>query len=248
MVSHENMGKSLRKQHWQADMAATIIVGPIVRISPNEIHIRDASFFEEMFSNSLPWNKPEHLQYRFDNALGTFSTPKHEAHKPRRAAPNPFFSKRAITNATPMMQDKLYKLCDRLRREYQGTGKVLRLDWMWGCIASDIIVHYCFNDGYGFINAPDFRSVFIQAMFDLLDMVHVLVQFPWVGVILNRLPQKFVEAVNPGLKSINHYNRVSLIYRYTMTPASLLTVTGNGIPDHGYPPKQRIRDDERIST
>lgn len=222
-------------------------VGPIIRISPNEIHIRDSPFFEEMFSNSLPWNKPEHLQYRFDNAKGTFSTPKHEAHKPRRAALNPFFSKRAITNATPMMQDKLYKLCDRLRREYQGTGKVLRLDWMWGCIASDIIVHYCFNDGYGFINAPDFRSVFIQAMFDLLDMVHVLVQFPWVGVIMNALPQKFVETMNPGLKSINHYNRVSP-YTYHQGPGSLLTVTGNGIPDHGYPPKQRIRDDERIST
>ncbi|GKZ66598.1 hypothetical protein AnigIFM60653_002813 [Aspergillus niger] len=229
--------------------------GPIIRISPNEIHIRDASFFEEMFSNSLPWNKPEHLQYRFDNALGTFSTPKHEAHKPRRAALNPFFSKRAITNATPMMQDKLYKLCDRLRREYQGTGKVLRLDWMWGCIASDIIVHYCFNDGYGFINAPDFRSVFIQAMFDLLDMVHVLVQFPWVGVILNRLPQKVVEAVNPGLKSINHYNRemasqITDILRSkeygTMKESQRKTVF-NALLEGGLPPEEltlrRLREE-----
>ncbi|PYH94387.1 cytochrome P450 [Aspergillus ellipticus CBS 707.79] len=168
--------------------------GPIIRISPNEVNIQDSSFFEEMFSHSLPWDKLGHLQYRFNNATGTFSTPKHAVHRHRRAALNPFFSKRAITKATPMMQEQLYALCDRLQCEYQGTGKILRLDWMWGCIASDVILRYCFNRGYGFIDAPGFRSQFIQALFDLLSQVHVVI----------------MEALQPKLKSVYHFSREML--------------------------------------
>ncbi|RAL03205.1 cytochrome P450 [Aspergillus ibericus CBS 121593] len=220
--------------------------GPIIRISPDEIHIRDSSFFEEMFSNSLPWDKLEHLQYRFNNSTGTFSTPKHDAHRPRRAALNPFFSKRTIANATPMMQEKLYQLCDRLRSEYKGREKILRLDWLWGCIAADIIVQYCFNEGYGFIDAPDFRSPFIQAMFDLLDVVHVVVQFPWVGAIINALPEKLVEAVQPGMKSVNHYNRemasqISQIIAQKAngtTKESQRKTVFNTLLDSGLPPEE----------
>ncbi|RAH87352.1 cytochrome P450 [Aspergillus japonicus CBS 114.51] len=180
--------------------------GPIVRISPNEIHIQDSSFFEDLYSQSLPWDKLEQWQHRFGNDTGLFPTPKHHVHHGRRVALNSFFSKRTITEATPMMQEQLDKLCGRLRREYQGTGKVLRFDWMWGCIASDIIVQYCFNRGYRFIEAPDFRSQFIQAMVDLLDVVHVVAHFPWVSTLMNALPEKVVEVFQPGMKSVNHYN------------------------------------------
>ncbi|KAE8154551.1 cytochrome P450 [Aspergillus avenaceus] len=181
--------------------------GPIIRLSPYEIHIQDSSFFEEIYSQSLPWDKPKWLEHRFNNANGLFPTSEHEIHRHRRAALNPFFSKRAISNAAPMMQEQLSKVCDRLRREYQGTGKVFRLDWMMGCVASDIIVRYCFDRGYGFLDAPDFKSPFIQALFDLLDGVHLITQFPWVATIFNALPQGLVEAMQPGLKSVNHYNK-----------------------------------------
>ncbi|KAK1144850.1 hypothetical protein N8T08_004863 [Aspergillus melleus] len=181
--------------------------GPIVRISPFEVHIQDSAFFEEMFSQSHQWDKLKHLEHRFNNATGTFPTPEHEAHRHRRAALNPFFSKRAISGAAQMMQEQLGNLCLRLSREYKGTRKVLRLDWMWGCIASDIIVRYCFDRGYGFLEAPDFSSPFIQALFDLLDGVHLVTQFPWVATVFNALPEKVAEAMQPGLKSVNHYNK-----------------------------------------
>ncbi|KAE8370766.1 cytochrome P450 [Aspergillus caelatus] len=181
--------------------------GPIIRLSPFEIHIQDSSFFEEMYSQSLPWDKPKELEHRFNNANGLFPTHNHEVHRHRRAALNPYFSKRAINNAVPMMQEQITKLCDRLRREYQGTGKIFRLDWMMGCIASDIIVRYCLNRGYNFFEAPDFKSPFIQALFDLLDGVHMITQFPWIATIFNSLPQGLVETLQPGLKSVNNYNQ-----------------------------------------
>ncbi|KAE8355897.1 cytochrome P450 [Aspergillus coremiiformis] len=181
--------------------------GPIIRLSPCEIHIQDSSFFEEMYSQTLPWDKLKKLEHRFNNPNGLFPTHKHEVHRQRRAALNPYFSKRAINNAVPMMQEQINQLCNRLQREYQGTGKVFRLDWMMGCIASDIIVRYCLNRGYGFLEAPDFKSPFIQAIFDLLDGVHLVTQFPWVATIFNSLPQSVVETIQPGMKSVNNYNQ-----------------------------------------
>ncbi|KAB8071863.1 cytochrome P450 [Aspergillus leporis] len=181
--------------------------GPIIRLSPCEIHIQDSSFFDEMYSQTLPWDKPKELEHRFNNANGLFPTNKHEVHRRRRAALNPFFSKRAINNAVPMMQEQINRLCNRLRREYQGTGKVFRLDWMMGCIASDIIVRYCLDRGYDFLEAPDFRSPFIQALFDLLDGVHLITQFAWVATVFNSLPQCLVEAMQPGMKSVNNFNQ-----------------------------------------
>lgn len=161
-----------------------------------------------MYSQSLPWDKPKELEHRFGNANGLFPTHKHEVHRHRRAALNPYFSKRAINNAVPMMQEQITKLCDRLRREYQGTGKVFRLDWMMGCIASDIIVRYCVDRGYDFFEAPDFKSPFIQALFDLLDGVHMITQFPWVATLFNSLPQGLVETLQPGMKSVHHFHKV----------------------------------------
>ncbi|KAK1143049.1 hypothetical protein N8T08_007113 [Aspergillus melleus] len=180
--------------------------GPIIRISPNEVHIQDSSFFDEMFSQNLHWDKPDHLQYRFSNATGTFPTPKHEIHRRRRAAINPFFSKQRIGEVSWIMQEQLNALCTRLRKEYQGTDQVLRLDWMWGCITSDSIVRYCFDQSYGFLDAPDFKSPFVQAMIDLLDGVHLVTQFPWVMSILNALPESLVALIQPGMKSVHGFN------------------------------------------
>ncbi|PLB40480.1 cytochrome P450 [Aspergillus candidus] len=185
--------------------------GPIIRISPFEIHIQDSFFYEDLFSQSLPWDKGQHLAHRFNNPTATFGTPKHDVHRLRRAALNPFFSKRSIAQAAPMMQTQVDKLCDRLRREYAGTGKVLQMDWVWGCIASDIIVQYCFGEGYGFLEAPEFRSPFIHALVDLLDGVHVVTQFPIVTELMNILPDWLVIMLQPRMKSvINFFNQLQL--------------------------------------
>lgn len=110
-----------------------------------------------------------------------------------------------------MMQTQVDKLCDRLRREYAGTGKVLRMDWAWGCIASDIIVQYCFGEGYGFLEAPEFRSPFIHALVDLLEGVHVVTQFPIVTKLMNILPDWFVIMLQPRMKSVIHFFNVRRI-------------------------------------
>lgn len=89
------------------------------------------------------------------------------------------------------------------------TGDVLRLDNMWGCWTSDIIVGYCFNLAYNFIEQKDFRASFTNAMVDLLEPVHFITQFPAIIGWLNCLPDSVIKFLQPMMGSVIDFNKVS---------------------------------------
>ena len=180
--------------------------GPIVRISPTELHIQDSEFYETLYSNSRPADKLQRLEHRFNNPTSSFATVKHETHRQRRGALNPFFSKRKIASHSPAIQERMNRLCNRLAEQYLNMDQVPRLDDMWGCWTSDIIVDYCFERDYHFAEQPRFRAFLTDAMVDLLDPVHFVTQFPWVIKIVNCFPDSVVTAMQPGMASVIKFN------------------------------------------
>ena len=99
------------------------------------------------------------------------------------------------------------RLCERLTNQYLDTDQVLKLDDMWGCWTSDIIVDYCFERDYHFADQPRFRAFFTDAMVDLLDPVHFVTQFPWAIKLVNLLPEFAVKFLQPGMASVIKFNR-----------------------------------------
>lgn len=182
-----------------------------MRISPDEVHIQDSEYFHTLFSNSQKLDKPKRLKYRFNNPSAAFATPEHEPHRLRRSALNPFFSTREIALQSPAIQNRVNKLCDRLQKEYAGSGRILVMDHMWGCFTSDTIVEYCFDQSYRFLESPDFRASFVDAMNELTKQVHVVTQFPWIMAIVNRLPDSMVKTLQPGMTSVIDFNNVSVL-------------------------------------
>lgn len=61
------------------------ISGPIIRVTPHELHIRDARFFDEFYGKNLHLDK-EGWDKRFGCAGGLIATVNAEHHKRRRAA------------------------------------------------------------------------------------------------------------------------------------------------------------------
>lgn len=182
-----------------------------MRISPDEVHIQDSEFFHILFSSSQKLDKLKRLEHRFNNPKASFATPKHETHRLRRTALNPFFSTRKMALHSPVIQNRVNKLCDRLHEEYASSGRILVMDDMWGCLTSDTIVEYCFDRSYRFIESPDFRAFFIDAMNDLLNGVHVVTQFPWIMRMLNCLPDRLVKILQPAMASVIDFNNVSIL-------------------------------------
>ena len=200
--------------------------GPIVRISPNEVHIQDSSFYETLYHQSRPMEKPLRHYARFQNWLALFSTIYPAKHHERRAALNPFFSKRKIAAQAHTFQESMDKICHRLQREYRGTGKILRLHKMWGCFTCDNFTNYAFERHYDSVDLPDFLSPFNEATDRLYEPCHVPGQFPILIPLMNRTPDWFMEKTVPFLKPFLDFKLV----RFSCSPRRLVRVTAINAP------------------
>ncbi|KAI1817357.1 cytochrome P450 [Poronia punctata] len=180
--------------------------GPIVRIAPDEVHIQDIRFYDTLYSNSRHSDKLKHLEHRFNNRLATFATTEHKAHRLRRAAINPYFSKRKIAHHSSNIQTVMDELCERVKSEFTQEGSVLNLSNMWGAFNGDVVVGYCLEGSYDFIKKPEFRADFSDAMVNLLDPVHFITQFPWMIKAFKLLPDWAVTILSPPMASVHAFN------------------------------------------
>ncbi|KAF2971661.1 hypothetical protein GQX73_g1881 [Xylaria multiplex] len=180
--------------------------GPIIRITPNEVHIQDASFFETLYATKPATKRPD-LAHRFNNAKSVFATPEHDIHRIRRNALNPFFSKRAILERARVIQEHMDALCQRLKSEFQGRSRVLVINDMLACWTTDIITDYCFDRRHNFIMEPDFKPPLIRSLTDLIERVHWITQFVWLAKLMFRLPDIVVGWIDPLMKNGIQYSK-----------------------------------------
>ena len=86
--------------------------GPIVRISPFELHIDDPEYYEILYSRDKPRNKSLHLTGMFGAPASAFGSVDHRCHRIRRQPMNPFFSHQRIRQLEPMLR----RMIDKLRK------------------------------------------------------------------------------------------------------------------------------------
>ncbi|KAJ5100196.1 cytochrome P450 [Penicillium angulare] len=176
--------------------------GPIVRISPWELHIHDSEYYDSLYTSSLGLDKSPHIQHRFGTPSASFSTPENDLHKIRRNAVLPFFSKRRIHEQAAMIQKNVDLICYRFKTEYAGTDNVVRMNDMLSSYGTDVIMTYAFNRSRKFLSEPGFSSKFARAIQGLKDFVHIAQQFPLVGSLSRHVPQWLLAFVGSDLEAI----------------------------------------------
>ncbi|TGJ85578.1 hypothetical protein E0Z10_g3226 [Xylaria hypoxylon] len=181
--------------------------GPIIRITPNEVHIQDSSFFETLYATNRPATKRRELAHRFNNPKSVFSTPEHDLHRIRRNALNPFFSKRSISERAQIIQRHIDVICQRLKTEFRNLDRVLVVNDMWACWTTDIIADYCFDRRYNFIKEPNFKAPLVLSLIDLLERTHWATQFAWLAKVMFWLPDIVVGWIDPLMKNGIQFNK-----------------------------------------
>ncbi|KAI4198280.1 MAG: hypothetical protein LQ350_005363 [Teloschistes chrysophthalmus] len=129
--------------------------GPIIRISPHELHIDDADFFEKLNSFQGKWDKDPYTAHQFANPGSSVGTIDHELHRKRRSAVLPFFSKQKIYALEPVIQSTIDRLCNKME-DYVKSGQPLNLRNAYKCFAADVVAEYCFAESGNLIEKPDF--------------------------------------------------------------------------------------------
>lgn len=184
--------------------------GPVVRITPWEVHIKDPEFYETIYTSNAGYDKvPEFVAWTNGPTSGQ-ATVSHALHKTRRAALEPHLSKRQIGFFTPEIQDRATKLCNILLQEYKSTGKILNLGRAFGCFSTDVVTEYVFAREYKYLDYADFTAPYIEMAHDFLVYAHVLRCFPIVRKVLFGLPDHVVCYLQPMIGAFFVFKTVSV--------------------------------------
>jgi hypothetical protein len=192
--------------------------GPIVRISPFELHVSDPSFVDELYPGP-----GSHKRDRWEWAMkgigvpgATLVTTEHDVHKIRRAALNPFFSKGMIRKLQPLIDAKVDQLIERFEDFKKSKGVVVvnhafaaltngKYEVRQVCArqltnnkSADIASEFAFGNCLDRIRHPTFDPTFHDNCVAGLDLNHLMIQFPFIMKFLESLPDSIALRTDPA--------------------------------------------------
>ena len=157
--------------------------GPIVRITPDEVHVMDSDYWETLYSQSSKFDKYEWMASRFQNNGSVFTTSSHDLHRLRWSALSSHFSRRSIIRFQPMIREKL----EILFKAIEDTGKnggVVDMKKAWAAFTGDVICQYAFGWSYNHTAMPDFgNGGFHDAYMAAGEFGMTVMQFPSMSTV-----------------------------------------------------------------
>ncbi|OJZ86475.1 hypothetical protein ASPFODRAFT_80989 [Aspergillus luchuensis CBS 106.47] len=177
------------------------IYGPIIRINPDEVHINDPDYYEEIYTSRARRREKDPFQVaQFDIDGAAFSSITPEIHRQRRAPLDKFFSKQAISNIEYLIYDSLDKLIKAYKEAYQSKS-VVSLDAGFAGLTADIIHQYAFGFNPGNLDAEGFNESVRDAANAVLQGMHLLNFFPFIKVVFSLLPRGLLRLISePAVK------------------------------------------------
>lgn len=176
--------------------------GPIIRVSPEEIHIKDSEWFDTLYCGP---GRPRDKWARSNRANGSpgsvASATHHDLHRVRRAAINPFFSKRAIRELDGTVKKKVEMMCNKIAAEYVPGDRTLDLGTAFTAVTMDIITEYSFAKSTNCLGETDFSPRWKTLMTKLWEPVPIGKHFPIVMKTMYSLPKSVMLALNPAFEA-----------------------------------------------
>ena len=173
------------------------LLGPIVRISPHEVHIRDSDYFLQLNANTSKLDKYAWYYNFVASPLSGALTTSHELHRTRRAAMARYFSTANVTSLEPLIQSCVSKLISRLD-EHRLQGKVVDLSNAYRCIATDVITEYALPRSRLMLDTPDFAASYNRVLRNFANIAiwhrHIPIIFP----IFDAMPRWVIAKMDPG--------------------------------------------------
>ena len=84
-------------------------------MTPWEIHVKDVGFLDDIYAPSFRNREKYAFQTRtLKVPMSVGGSIKHDLHRKRREALNPFFSKKSVKDLEPMITRKVAQLCQSL--------------------------------------------------------------------------------------------------------------------------------------
>ena len=166
------------------------IVGPIVRLWPNHLHIRDVDAYSQQVAHPLSLTRPRLMLIRiykigakfdkhaifYSNPVikgSFFTTSSNKDAVARRSMHSPFLSKEAVRRSEYMIQEMLVKFMTILSG-YASDGRPVDLSYAFRSVAGDMVMNFTFQRPLNALDAEGFQSELLTG----LDAWNSLFQWP----------------------------------------------------------------------
>lgn len=172
--------------------------GPIVRISPYELHIDDPEYYDELYSRDTPRNKSLHLTGMFGAPASSFGSVDHRHHRMRCQPMNLFFSQQRIRRLEPMIRRMVDKLCNGMRA-WKDEHTPLQVYHAYNAFTTDVVVEYTMGKSFHYLDDPDFTPQWSRTIEAIVYAGIQFKQFRWIIGLFELLPRWLVIIINPDI-------------------------------------------------
>ncbi|KAL9107311.1 MAG: hypothetical protein Q9227_007763 [Pyrenula ochraceoflavens] len=170
--------------------------GPIVRISPREVHIRDHAFFDKLYSAYAKLDKDPCYTSFANQRLAPFGTVEHDLHRLRRSAINKSFAPSSISRIQALLQDRTQALLNRLKQGQSGQFPVHLGDALKS-FTTDVINLYALPSAPPHLEDPAFEKVYNASIRQILRIGFMHTQFPFIWQIMEAVPLPVLKYLVP---------------------------------------------------
>lgn len=182
-------------------------IGPIIRISPYELHVIDPSFAEKLYRQDGRWDKYAWTQDAFGVPGASLCTVDHDVHRARRRPLDSFFSKPKVVTQEPLIQRNVDMLCKRLSEIPEGTR--VNLGAAISAFTRDAATEFIINKSYDNLGQEDFNVSMTNVFQNAGYIARVTRHVRWFGPSLRSIPTSWMMKIaDEGAKALFRYQLV----------------------------------------
>ncbi|OOF90977.1 hypothetical protein ASPCADRAFT_518847 [Aspergillus carbonarius ITEM 5010] len=177
---------------------------PIVRINPREVHISDPSMYDEIYAGGgRKREKDPGLVSSYASSYAALATIDHDLHRARRAPLNPFFSKKAVSELSDVLHEKISLLSWHLEHAHAERTKIT-LSTALIALTGDIITHYLYGQDNGYLKDRDLakRNMVWEIMAEGTSACHLFRFLPCIPTLTKALPGRLMHLIRPALSNV----------------------------------------------
>ncbi|KAF2678009.1 cytochrome P450 CYP551C1, partial [Lentithecium fluviatile CBS 122367] len=186
------------------------IYGPIVRVNPYELCIRDADFYDKVYVSGSVRPTENYSRYvqGVDFEGSHFLTTPHDLHRARRKPLEPYFSRLGISQLEPMIQDLAEKFANRFQ-VLENTGTIVRLDHAMLCYTGDMISRICCENPTSLLDDEGFSADWYESLHTIIKSMPLFEGFPWLIGLIRIVPKSLLLWIDPRSQLFNDWKDVT---------------------------------------
>ncbi|KAF3761239.1 cytochrome P450 [Cryphonectria parasitica EP155] len=171
--------------------------GPVVRIAPNHVHVKDMTYYQEVYGNGTKYLKDPGFYETFGvkHSLLMFTNPAE--HKERYDIIKSIFAKQKIEKLAPFVSEIVEKGLRRAQESLQ-KGTPWDIQQAYRCVTVDTITRVLFNKSMNLIESDDATPPFLESMDTFSDRVQTMKHLPVLNRIALKLPLSWANIVAKG--------------------------------------------------